>query len=61
LHAKFALADRRLGYLGSANMTRQGFGDHFEIGTRLPDVEADHLVTLLEQMCSTGLLRLCHQ
>jgi phosphatidylserine/phosphatidylglycerophosphate/cardiolipin synthase-like enzyme len=57
LHAKFALADRSLGYLGSANMTRQGFGDHFEIGIRLPDVEAAHLVTLLERLCAAGLLQ----
>lgn len=60
LHAKFALADRNLGYLGSANMTRQGFGDHFEIGTRVSDVEAAHLVTLLERLRSEGLLRQRH-
>jgi phosphatidylserine/phosphatidylglycerophosphate/cardiolipin synthase-like enzyme len=59
LHAKFALADRRLGYLGSANMTRQGFGDHLEIGTRLPEVETTHLVNFLEALCGTGLLE-CH-
>lgn len=56
IHAKFALADRKLGYLGSANMTRQGFGDHFEIGARLPDTETEHLVTLLEQLQQHGLL-----
>ena len=56
LHAKFALADRNLGYLGSANMTRQGFDEHLEIGTRLPDVEASHLVELLERLCTFGLL-----
>ena len=60
LHAKFALADRRLGYLGSANMTRQGFGDHFEIGARLPDVEAGHLVALLEGLRDAGLLQQQH-
>lgn len=57
LHAKFALADRRLGYLGSANMTGQGFGNHFEIGTRLPDIETTHLVALLNGLCGAGLLR----
>jgi hypothetical protein len=57
LHAKFALADRTLGYLGSANMTRQGFGDHLEIGTRLPEVEADHLVNFLEGLCGGDLLK----
>jgi len=60
IHAKFALADRRVGYLGSANMTRQGFGDHFEIGARLPDTETDHLVTLLEQLQQHGLLTRRH-
>lgn len=57
LHAKFALADRILGYLGSANMTRQGFGDHLEVGTRLPEVETHHLVTFLESLCAGDLLR----
>jgi len=60
IHAKFALADRRVGYLGSANMTWQGFGDHFEIGARLPDTETDHLVTLLEQLQQHGLLTKRH-
>ena len=57
LHAKFALADRAVGYLGSANMTRQGFDEHFEIGTRLPDVEVSHLVDLLALLCGSGLLQ----
>jgi phosphatidylserine/phosphatidylglycerophosphate/cardiolipin synthase-like enzyme len=57
LHAKFALADRSLGYLGSANMTRQGFGDHLEVGTRLPSVETAHLVDFLEGLCASGLLK----
>jgi hypothetical protein len=58
LHAKFALADRSLGYLGSANMTRQGFDDHLEVGTRLPNVETAHLVDFLEGLCDSGLLEL---
>ena len=58
LHAKFALADRAVGYLGSANMTRQGFDEHFEIGIRLPDVEVSHLVDLLKLLCDSGLLQL---
>lgn len=60
IHAKFVLADRQVGYLGSANMTRQGFGDHFEIGARLPDTETEHLVTLLEQLQQHGLLTRRH-
>lgn len=57
LHAKFALADRTLGYLGSANMTRQGFGNHLEIGTRLPRVEATHLVDFLDGLRADELLK----
>jgi hypothetical protein len=60
LHGKFAVADAALGYLGSANMTRQGFRDHFELGIRLPAVESAHLVSLLERMCATGLLTADH-
>jgi hypothetical protein len=56
LHGKFAVADATLGYLGSANMTRQGFAEHFELGIRLPAVESAHLVSLLERMSATGLL-----
>lgn len=57
LHAKFALADGRMGYLGSANMTGQGFGDHLEVGVRLPATEAAHLTTLLEHLVEVGLLQ----
>lgn len=56
LHAKFALADNRVGYLGSANMTGQGFGDHLEVGVRLPATEAAHLTQLLEHLVEVGLL-----
>lgn len=57
LHAKFALADNRVGYLGSANMTGQGFGDHLEVGVRLPAAEAAHLTQLLEHLVEVGLLQ----
>lgn len=57
LHAKFALADSRVGYLGSANMTGQGFGDHLEVGVRLPATEAAHLTTLLEHLVDVDLLQ----
>jgi PLD-like domain len=56
LHAKFALADRRLGYLGSANMTRQGFDTHFEIGARLGSAEVDDLLAVLVRMIDLELL-----
>jgi phosphatidylserine/phosphatidylglycerophosphate/cardiolipin synthase-like enzyme len=57
LHAKFALADNRMGYLGSANMTGQGFGDHLEVGVRLPAAEAAHLTRLLDHLVEGDLLR----
>jgi phosphatidylserine/phosphatidylglycerophosphate/cardiolipin synthase-like enzyme len=57
LHAKFALADGEMGYLGSANMTGQGFGDHLEVGVRLPTTEARHLTRLLEHLVDVDLLQ----
>lgn len=56
IHAKFALRDSQSGYLGSANMTRQGFAEHFEIGVRLPAEETQHLTRLLEQFVDHGVL-----
>jgi hypothetical protein len=56
LHAKFALADNHLGYLGSANMTRQGFDSHFEIGARLGSAEVADLLALLERLIELELL-----
>jgi phosphatidylserine/phosphatidylglycerophosphate/cardiolipin synthase-like enzyme len=56
LHAKFAIADRRLGYLGSANMTGQGFGEHLEVGVRLPTAEAAHLSALIDELTDGGHL-----
>jgi hypothetical protein len=56
LHAKFALADRGYGYLGSANMTGQGFGHHFEIGVRLSSAEAGDLADLLSRLKLGGFL-----
>ena len=57
LHAKFALADDREGYLGSANMTGEGFEAHLEIGISLgpPDVRA--LVGIIDALRTTGVLQ----
>lgn len=35
IHAKAMLVDGEYGYIGSANLTRQGFSEHFEIGVSL--------------------------
>lgn len=56
LHAKFAIADTKLGYLGSANMTRQGFDSHFEIGARLGPAEVIALLAVLERLSELKLL-----
>ncbi len=56
LHAKFALADTRFGYLGSANMTGQGFAEHFEIGVRLTEAEATDLGGILDRLRLGGFL-----
>jgi hypothetical protein len=56
-HAKSALADPCLGYVGSASMTRQGLGDRLQIGIRLPNVEAGHLVTPLERVFAAQILQ----
>jgi phosphatidylserine/phosphatidylglycerophosphate/cardiolipin synthase-like enzyme len=56
LHAKFALGDGRLGYLGSANITRQGFDSHFEIGARLGPAEVTDLLALLGRLIELEVL-----
>lgn len=56
LHAKFALADDISGYLGSANLTDQGFEVNFEIGAALGTAEVRQLHTLLDEMRSAGIL-----
>jgi hypothetical protein len=38
-------------------MTRQGFGNHLEVGTRLPEAETSHLVAFLEGLCESDLLK----
>ncbi len=57
LHAKFALADTTAGYLGSANLTDQGFAVNFEIGAELGPAEAAQLHGLLERLRRADVLR----
>lgn len=57
IHAKFAIADARLGYLGSANMTGQGFAEHFEIGVRLSKLEAADLASLVSKLRAGSFLQ----
>jgi phosphatidylserine/phosphatidylglycerophosphate/cardiolipin synthase-like enzyme len=57
LHAKFALADTTAGYLGSANLTDQGFAVNLEIGAELGPAEAAQLHALLERLRRADVLR----
>ena len=55
LHAKFAIADRRLGYLGTANLTSWGFRGHIEAGVQLTAGQAERFVVFLENLETAGL------
>lgn len=55
LHAKFVIADRRLGYLGTANLTSWGFHGHIEAGVQLTAGQAERFVVFLEQLKTAGL------
>ncbi|MGH3267193.1 MAG: phospholipase D-like domain-containing protein [Trebonia sp.] len=55
LHAKFVIADRRLGYLGTANLTSWGLQGHIEAGVQLTAGQAERLVVFLQQLETAGL------
>lgn len=55
LHAKFVIADRRLGYLGTANLTSWGLQGHIEAGVELTAGQAERFVVFLEQLETAGL------
>lgn len=55
LHAKFVIADRSFGYLGTANLTSWGFDGHIEAGVELTAGQAERFVTFLEQLEAAGL------
>lgn len=55
-HAKFCLADGRLAYVGSANITRMGIGGHLEIGVLLPGPAARQLWRLVTKLFEIGYL-----
>jgi phosphatidylserine/phosphatidylglycerophosphate/cardiolipin synthase-like enzyme len=50
LHAKFVIADDRLGYLGSANMTHYGLEANFELGVRIGTPEVRDLGAVLSAL-----------
>jgi PLD-like domain len=55
LHAKFVIADRRLGYLGTANLTSWGLQGHIEAGVHLTAGQAERFVVFLDQLEAAGL------
>lgn len=55
MHAKFVVADRREGYLGTANLTSQGLEQHVEIGVGLGARQCEQLRGLLCSLTKAGL------
>jgi hypothetical protein len=55
LHAKFVIADHRLGYLGTANLTSWGLQGHIEAGVQLTAGQAERFVLFLQQLEAAGL------
>lgn len=53
-HAKLACG--RIGYLGSANFTGRGFGEHVEAGLPLTEADVDRVWWLLGLLRAAGLL-----
>ncbi len=54
LHAKFVIADRRIGYLGSANLTSWGLRGHIEAGVELTAGQAERFVRFLGELEAAG-------
>ncbi|MEU6191217.1 phospholipase D-like domain-containing protein [Nocardia sp. NPDC047038] len=55
LHAKFVIADSRIGYLGTANLTSWGFRGHIEAGVELTAGQAERFVRFLGELEMAGL------
>lgn len=55
MHAKFIVADGMTGYLGTANLTSVGLGEHLEVGVALAPVQAASLLNLLTRLEQAGL------
>lgn len=56
-HAKAFVSDRRVGYLGSANLTGPGLDEHFELGVRLTGPGVASLAGLLEALAGVSFMR----
>lgn len=56
VHAKLIVADRRQGYLGSANLSGRAMDDNFEVGVRLTASQARSLDKLFVYLEAVGKL-----
>ncbi|MFB7722896.1 phospholipase D-like domain-containing protein [Nocardia sp. NPDC056100] len=54
LHAKFVIADRQIGYLGTANLTSWGLRGHIEAGVELTTGQSERFVRFLGELEATG-------
>jgi phosphatidylserine/phosphatidylglycerophosphate/cardiolipin synthase-like enzyme len=57
LHAKLCISDRKMLALGSANLTGQGFSEHFEAGTVLGKEQAEEAFKIVYGLIKSGLAR----
>jgi phosphatidylserine/phosphatidylglycerophosphate/cardiolipin synthase-like enzyme len=55
LHAKFVIRDRSHGYLGTANLTSWGMGQHVEAGVETTPGQSERFVRFLEDLDAAGL------
>lgn len=56
LHAKVVVADRRVGYLGSANLSARALEENLEVGAALSAAQSRSLVDLVSYLESRGVL-----
>jgi phosphatidylserine/phosphatidylglycerophosphate/cardiolipin synthase-like enzyme len=61
IHAKLLLVDGLRGYLGSANLTRQGFREHLEIGVSLAPPQVLAAERLFRYIIQLGLVTEVHE
>jgi phosphatidylserine/phosphatidylglycerophosphate/cardiolipin synthase-like enzyme len=56
LHSKLIVVDSRIGYLGSANLSKQGLENNFEVGVSLGPEQARALDELIDHFEACGIL-----
>lgn len=60
-HAKLVLCDGLVGYLGSANISRQGLHDQFEVGVRLNKEAVHVLEQVIDELVGRGVFEPLHE